>query len=59
MAKNFPKELYVKRETDHDTEYFIPSEDRAELVSTGERIPVGVYVLKETITLEGIVVARG
>lgn len=58
MAKAFPKTLYVKRETEGDTGYFLADGDRDMFAVIGERERVAVYELKETQVIEGTVVTR-
>lgn len=55
MAK-FPKLLYVKRE-DGGTgpDYFSASEDAGGMVEVGEKVTMGLYVLRELRAVEGII----
>lgn len=57
--KAFPKTIYVKREkSSNGDEYFNPAQDIAHLADIGVRERVGVYVLKETVEIKGVVVTN-
>jgi len=48
MAKQLPKKLFVKVETDGDSSYFIADDTIYSMVEMGETIKVGTYQLVET-----------
>lgn len=56
--KKFPKMLFVKREHDDTTDYFVPHENVLDAATLGEKMKVGVYKLIGTQEIEGVVSTR-
>ncbi len=57
--KRFPRHLYVKREVDGDTTFFVADKERDCLSEKGERTRVATYALVEVEELEDVTVCRG
>lgn len=55
MAKKFPKKLFVKIDTDTDTEYFVADEGIDGMVEVGQKVQIALYQLVEVNTAEGLV----
>ena len=50
MTKKFPDTLYVKREKDSDTEYFVSDADAGSLLDQGDKTVIATYQLVEVQT---------
>lgn len=54
----FAKALFIKQEKDGDTSYYVADADPASLVTTGEKILVGIYELVALEEIEGTITRR-
>ena len=54
----FPKQLYIKREVDGDTHYFVSFEDVDGAAEMGHTARIGVYKLVQILNVTGVAEAR-